>query len=266
MKTLTPGLDQELIRIVSSFLKGKRLEKFLTSVSLIQESLEKGGWVPGASRKAQTGFYQGNGIKIPSRDRSCSELYFCCRFGNAVNDMEAALYAFSSLPQTIKYPLEFVRAWMELCNQKEHAIEFLNETRPLPVITKIGLSPKVTKTLLEANLDIELDTITMAEIKFRMVPKVGPNGEYLLNSRGDVNYMAVYFVNWKPNTLHHASRFASLGTHCEACGKRIPSGRFVPIQAQDRKQNRPVSFWVGTDCARALFGIKDVGLEREAGL
>lgn len=42
---------------------------------------------------------------------------------------------------------------------------------------------------------------------------------------------------------------------CQLCAKRIPSGRFVPVNGKDAK-GLIHGAWVGEDCARKFFGVK----------
>ena len=70
-----------------------------------------------------------------------------------------------------------------------------------------------------------------------------------------------YFVDWTPGTQMGRSRF-SYGCKCEACGKSIPSGRFVAIEADDMNSGDHIGLWIGQDCARNIFGVKDEGMDR----
>ena len=263
MKTLS----QSLVSKVQEHLKGNKLNKFNASVKMINDSLAQGAWLKGASRSANAGFHQGSGIKI-GRDRetykykALSELYFSMHYGYPVKDIEESL-SYLLPEERKKLPVEFAKAWMELCNEKTKAIAFLDAARPKPVITAVGLSPKVTTTLKEMNLDIDLSTIKMAEIDFVMVDKKDINGEVVKDKNGKVIQEREYFVKWSEGIKHGQSRFFAGYSECEACGKNIPSGRFVPIEAVDKKKNQLVSLWLGCDCAKNIFGVKDIGLKRQ---
>jgi hypothetical protein len=255
-------LSAQLIEIVRTALKGKRLEKFDQSVAVINESLERGAWVKRGSVKANSGFYQGlvyTGYQqnVGSREgREAWELSHCLAFGGEFRgkNPKAALtrlregYDRKGEPIRLKLTDEQVLAWVELCAEKARAVELLDAARPLPVITKIGLSPKVTKTLKEMDLDIDIQTVRMARLKRHERMVAGAKAIW-------------YTVEWTKGIVHGTSRFAGRGA-CEACGKPIPSCRFVPVEARDTRGNRLVSLWLGCDCAANIFGIKDVGVEQ----
>jgi hypothetical protein len=182
---------------------------------------------------------------------------------NAINRLYAKISKKTDKPvvNAKKFPRELVEAWVALSNEKCDAIELLNSYRPLPVITEIGLSPRVTATLTEMSLDVDLPSIKLAEIGRRMVPGFKRDGSPLLDRRGNHMLVPEYFVAWTPGTVFGKSRF-SYGCKCEACGKSIPSGRFVAIEADDKRSGSHIGLWIGQDCASNIFGVKDAGMER----
>lgn len=278
MKTL----NLKNIEIVTKNLSGKRLETFLVSLNLIQASLEAGGWVPGASRSSDKGFSQGCGksIEVPPRpkfDDPANPMYepryeveWCLRSAYATPSDEQIQMVLNDLSEKElkKVSKEMIVAWCALCQEKREAVKWLDASRPLPVVTAIGLSPKVTKTLKDMNLDLDLPSIKLAKIDFRMVPKLHMDpkgdkfGQEMIGRDGEVIMEREYFVSWSEGILHGQSRFTASMGQCEACGKGIPSGRFVPIEAFDKKRNNLVSMWLGCDCAKNIFGVKDIGLKK----
>ncbi len=170
---------------------------------------------------------------------------------------------------------EFLIAWCSLCIEKKTARFFLDSVRPLPVVTAIGLSPKVTKTLKDMNLDIDLPTIKPAKIAYRVIAKLNMNfrskeyGQIMMGtSDNDSKYSLVDYdpyVKWSEGIVHGQSRFTHRTGHCEACGKNIPSWRFVPVEAFDKTSKKLVSFLLGCDCAKNIFGIKDIGVDYKKG-
>lgn len=268
MDRLTP----EVVDAVRAGLKGKRLEKFDASVAVINAALGRGGWLPGESRSATTGFGSGCGIKWnlnyfhDDQHSHNFALMMCCNYGsNPRGEINEAAYdaLFSAVnvsrktgketPVTKGFTREFVKAWVAICAEAREAVGMLNESRPAPVITKIGLSPKVTATLKEMSLDIDLPSIKMAEIKYREVQAK--------NKKGETVTIKVPYVAWTPGTKFGRSRFHQ---GCQACGKHIPSGMYVPIEADDLKSGDHCGFWIGCDCARNIFGVKDIGVEKTA--
>lgn len=262
------SLTAELVATVQKYLKGKKLEKFNESVKVINDSLTLGGWVSRGSVKANSGFYQGV-IKYNIPYEHAPEhgedfaLMMALNYGRGTTELGNAIDRLYVKPtvNTKKFPREFVEAWVALSNEKVTATEFLNDCRPLPVVTAIGLSPRVTATLIEMNLDIELPSIKLAEIGRRMVPGFKRDGSPLLDRTGNPILVPEYFVKWTPGTAMGKGRF-SYGCKCEACGKSIPSGRFVAIEADDKRSGSHIGLWIGQDCASNIFGVKDAGVER----
>jgi len=251
--------NEKNLNTVLKALSGKRREKFAASIAILDQSVIDGQWVKRGKVKAESGFYQG--LFKPSNDYhdGSFRLYMTISYGQAHRGAFSHLIKNFELPKNITP--EVVIAWVSLCNAKDSAIAELDDARPKPVLTKIGLSPKVTKTLQEMNLDIDLASIKYPEIAFRWVNKenvdgtpVRKNGKYVMEKE--------YYVKWPKDIVHGASRFGNTSLFCEACGKHIPSGLFAPVQALDRKSGKHVSFWLGLDCARNIFGVKDVGMRR----
>lgn len=261
-------LSQKHIDNVTKALSGKRLEKLKNSINIINESLSKGGWVLRGSVKARAGFYQGLFSSLVDFDRnygddkedSPSNLYRCLKYGIAVSES-----SLKHLPKFLvdKYGKDFFESWLALCKEKDEAIEWLNELRPLPVITAIGLSPKVTLTLTEMNLDLDLSSIRLADIVPERIKARDNHGNLLLDKKtGEQLWTIIYKIKWTEGIVHNTSRFANLPCHCHACGKYIPSQRFVPIEAKDKRTNKIISLWIGQDCSKNIFGIKDIGVEK----
>jgi len=274
IERLTPAL----VETVAASMKGKRLEKLLASVAVINESLALGGWIKLGKVKATSGFYQGLSTARLHTDHH--GLSMCLGFGSTkygrgylgkgakfiadLSDEELAKVCNTASRKGAT--VEIVRAWINLCVESDAAHKELDAARPLPVITAIGLSPKVTKTLTESNLDLDVGTIKMPPIAYRMVKLTDNDGNVVLDKETKEPVMVRhYYPDWPMGTLHGESRFAMSGSRlsCEACSKTIPSGRFVPIMAKCKRLDETVSLWVGTDCAKNIFGIKDVGIAKE---
>ena len=278
-------LTSELVNVVRAALSGARLAKFDASVEVINTSLAQGGWTPRGSVKASSGFYQGL-VKYIHFDRSynlsdkedkaqdaASSLRSTLNFGSRMeHDVKLGIKTLRSSndregkPLKLKVSDEAILAWVALCNEVVKARAFLDDARPVPTITKIGLSPKVTMTLTECNLDLDLPSIRMADIDFKWVPAIKYDEKTkkfvpVFESDGKRKLVKHYFVKWTPGIAHNMSRFAGGG--CHACGKHIPSGRFVPIEAKDKRSGKLISMWIGCDCSRNIFGIKDIGIEKD---
>jgi hypothetical protein len=278
MTNQAPKIDPRALAVILGFLNGARLKKFSDSIEVLQDSLQQGAWIKRGSVKASSGFYQGLVPKLEfSQDftargkeavlqEEASSLYFCVRWGQVFQgkNLQAALkiLRLRANPQSGK-PLgaddAAVKAWVQLCAEKSAAVKFLDSARPAPVITAIGLSPKVTATLKEMNLDIDLPSIKMAKLERRERPLLDQTGKPMVGRDGEPLMHIYYVIVWSPGIAHNQSRFAH--HDCQACGKTIPSRRFVPLEAQDKKSGKLVSLLVGCDCAKNIFGVKDVGIE-----
>ncbi len=289
MKTLS----QNLVDTVRTALKGAKLAKFDASIAILNESLAQGAWTPRGSVKAPGGFYQGisKACLANGAVEVCSaEWYATCgverslSYGGPVDFMADRREHGLNREQLIALGVKVLRekaglklsdevlaAWFALGEEYRAAKKLLDESRPLPKITPIGLSPKVTKALTEMNLDLDLATVVPAKIDFRMVPgwKWDEKAEKLvpLMEKGVQKLVREYFVVWSKDCAVDASRFAHGGVtgraqyhQCHACGKGIPSGRFVPVEAFDKKRGGMVGMWLGCDCAAKIFGIKDAGI------
>lgn len=268
---LIDRLNQENINIVSKYLKGKRLKKFQESVSIINESLYLQGWIKRGSVKAKAGFNQGLFSKLADyevfddiHDNSDEfyKVYRCFKYGLAGASVESIKKLNPNM--FLKYPTVLYKAWIELCNEKEEAFTVLNSFRVLPEITSIGLSPKVTATLTEMNLDLDINSIKMAKLVPKVIPATDLKGKKIKDKNtGQYLLTTIYVLQWSKDILHNQSRFAHDGRCCHACGKQIPSQRFVPVEAFDKNKKQLISMWLGQDCAKNIFGIKDVGIKKE---
>lgn len=306
MKSLTPAL----VATVRAALKGAKLAKFDASIAILNESIAQGGWTSRGAIKSNSGFYQGlvphmnfqrdYGLKYSKAkgakqeyadDDSAQDLERCLNFGQAVEpdrcDVERGIPRLRANLERheeppIKVSDDVIRAWVALCAEKDEASQALTKARPLPRITTIGLSPKVTMTLKECNLDLDLPSIKMAKIEERFRPafewtykevactptrhnrwksveKIPDQYVPAFDKKGKRKLEMYYVVIWTVGIVHNASRFIS---GCQACGKHIPSGKFVPVEAHDKQSGKLISMWLGCDCAANIFGIKDIGVEQ----
>lgn len=280
---MTPTLDKNCFSIVESAFKGKRLEKFQNSLRILVESLEAGSWIKGGSRSCDSGFYQGieknagyfkkdyDDKNAPAQD-SAWALMMSLQYGKSYKGTLSIGDAFHILKKQLKnnhsnrapkisVTEEQVEAWVQLCNEKATAIEWLNSARPIPVITDMGASPKVLRTLDEMNL-----ALTASSLKFPKLERREKPYKYINVYTGEEETgKHVYYVTiWEKGIKHGQSRFSGFAPsghcRCDACGKSIPSGMLVPLEGKDNR-GQWMSMFVGTDCAKSLFGVKDIGID-----
>lgn len=273
-------LTPDYVEIISKYNKGKKLEEFLEGIDAINKSLALDGWIPrgsitsGKARKIRIVILEGDREVFHPKTSEYTPFSRLRQalswFGPFEGTEEELVLAMSQLtPQELKkYPEEYILATLLLAKEIENTVKFLDSSRKLPTVTPIGLSPRVTHTLKEMNLDLDLPSISMAQISYNLIqkryadPKSPKYGSLMFNRFGEPVMEREYYVKWSPNIVHNLSRF-SHGDRCHACGKPIPSGRFVPIEAHDKKSGNLISMWVGQDCARNIFGIKDEGMEKK---
>jgi hypothetical protein len=260
-------INAALVDKVSSFLNGARRAKFQRSIEILRAAEARGAWDGRESQQVGAGFYQGlvrMRVEVKFDHQALAlephkhPAEMSLRFGHAYSGPIPQVQHGKGRACSQVSPA-VVAAWFQLCSAKVALVKQLDKARPKPVVTAIGLSPKVTKTLTEMQLDIDLPTIKPAEIERYEVQARDKNGE-LLFKNGEPVMEIHYRVKWAPGTKLNVSRFSN-GGGCEACGKHIPSGRFVPVQAECRKKGL-IGMWLGCDCARNIFGIKDLGIEQ----
>lgn len=266
------SLNQSLVDTVASELSGKRLEKFMISVKAINESLEAGGWTKGSSQKRGVGFGHSDLATVKDVSWEHPDKEALREIERYISYGKETKYNLDNYLQYItikkKHTLEGVKAYADLYVEFREACDYLDSLRPLPVITKIGLSPTVTKTFKEMNLDLDINSIKLAEIVYYEQQKVyanpkNPNyGKLMFDREGKPVMERIPYVKWSEGIKHGRSRFSARKQQCEACGHGIPSGNFVAIEAFDKKNNELISLWTGCDCAKNIFGIKDVGIKR----
>lgn len=260
------------IDVVAAHFKGKRKSLFEDSIAVIRESVARGAWVKRGHQRADKGINKGlaagkhlnsPGLRYDDpRHNAMYRVYTAIEFGYHIRGEDLAEATDEDLRAMAPTVLvEVARAWLRLMVAMREICADLDASRPLPVYTEIGLSPKVTATMQDIGLDLDLSSRRMAPIDSRWVQARNPETfEPIFDANGSPRMIKVYFVKWPDGTVFGSSRFAD--RDCEACGKTIPSRSFVPILI-DNKAGKPHGFWFGCDCARNIFGIKDVGIARE---
>jgi hypothetical protein len=252
------------VEVVAAYFKGKRLEKFRTSIDILQAAEKRGSYQARESTKALVGFGPGLVTRkkcdenlrgdFPSDDRwPRFHAEFCLCHGHPYETWVEFPFSVEGVPQAV------VEAWVRLCGWAHKTHKVLLAARPAPVVTAIGLSPKVTKTLTEMYLDLDLATVTPAKIEsYQEQARHAKTGALLFNKDGSPAMTIAYRVKWSEGTKIGLSRFRD---GCQACGKWIPSGQYVPIEADCRRSGR-IGLWLGRDCAHNVFGVKDLGISR----
>lgn len=259
---MTSQISEQSVETIKGFLKGRRLEKLLTSIEILRAAEARGSFESRESVKALAGINPGlltrqrvdNGLHGDFQDSSTRHRAKMCLQHGLPYQSSNVRFSVEGVPQ------EIIDAWVQLCREAHSLHTALKAARPKPVITAIGLSPKVTTTLTEMNLDIDLPTITPAEIEeYKLQAHDPKTGEPRFAKDGSPLMETHYRVKWSQGIKLGKSRFFS---GCQACGKPIPSGRYVPIEATCRKNGR-IGLWLGCDCAKNVFGVKDLGIAKD---
>lgn len=234
-----------------------------------------GGWIPGASRRVRAALSKHNvaaktGKKLDThpagwagfgltRDtlyapenqpvqKSLFNLYMAMTYGShgGVVDFQALSQAATNADETKavadghEFVLDMTPVW--------ETMRKLDNMRPKPTFTYLGVSPTITKTLTECGLDLNLESIRLCPMDYK---EVTVNGK---------THFVAYLV-WPEGTVHGASRFhaTNKNAQCQACGHAIKNAfNWVPLLI-DGKDGKPYSMWVGRDCAKSVFGIEMTG-------
>lgn len=265
---------EEILR----WYKGKAREKAEVALGLLLESEQAGEWLPKASRSVRAALSKANvaqrlveGLKRDltsiERVRTSGDyghgegwliyhsVYYCKTgfFAKLKPEDWQRIEALATEPEQ-KAVLEAVRPYVETFREVGALMERLDATRPKPVFTAIGVSPTVTKTILETGLDLDLKTIRVCPMEFFRVEVVGTDKHGQETRHWETRIRLL----WPVGTRHNRSRFANGGgfSKCHACGHSIRNPfNWVPLLIDD-KDGVPHALWVGRDCSESLFGIK----------
>ena len=251
------------VAVLAAFFKGARLTVFEESLAVIEASVTAGAWLARGRQRASKGINKGIAASKSLCKSGVHACYMAAAYGwfptradlDSVTDADLEAIA-------PKVPVEVFRAWLRLLVALRSIFADLDASRPVPIYTEIGLSRKVTATLQDAGLDLDLTTRRMCPLDWMWVDATRiEDGRVVtvLDRDGKPVQVKHYFPKWPDDTVFEASRFA--GCDCEACGKAIPSRMVVPVLVSDRS-GRQLGFWFGRDCARNILGIKDEGLRR----
>lgn len=257
---------------------GKALENATAALALLAESEEQGFWIPAASRKVRAAMTKSNvARKLANANRNRLKTDYSSEASMEAtkarwqiehtlmfsgvrtlkqNDL-SALIATTPDRETLAL-IETTLNFMRDLAPAFDAMHTLDDTRPKPVFTGIGVSRTITATLAEARLDLDVATIRVCPIKWVKVECKHPK-------TGAIYWDWVGYLDWPKTTRHDASRFSGerggskINHQCHACGHAIRNGNnWVPILI-DSKEGVPHSLWVGRDCAQRVFGIKMTG-------
>lgn len=243
--------DDDVLAI-AAFLPPKRRTLFLESIEVVRASVEQGSWIRRGAITFAKGF---KALVSPKQARSHRDkmfnAYMAIVYGSLRAPDETELSNDDLEAITTKAPLPVLRAWLRLAVALRSICEDLDASRPAPVYTEIGISPKVTKTLLDATIGLDLKSRRLCPIAWRWVFAVDQDG------KPTTRRVKIYYPRWPAGTVFGSSRFS--GSDCEACGKSIPSGAVVPVLISDTA-GAVHGFWFGRDCAANILGIKDAGI------
>jgi len=244
------------IAAIRGYFTGKRLEIFDEAVAALRESVEQGAWVGRSAQRVSKGLNKGitsyRNLCKPCADASLFAVFMASAYGRPIEQAHVDAVSDADLARLAPTVHVYVmRSWLRLLAVVRAITEDLDASRPAPAITEIGLSPKVTATLRDVGLDLDLGTRRMCPLGWYWAPALDSGGRR----------KKVYYPKWPASTIHGSSRFAHCD--CHACGKSIPSGKVVPVIVDDHAGTAH-GFWLGRDCAANILGIKDAGISADA--
>lgn len=268
---------------ILKWFKGKSREKAEHALFLLSESQAEGQWIPKASRSVRAALGKHNVAAKIGRDieSTLKELqtpkeksgyglgdgYYLASamiYGGHSRLLDIDMKALAKLAKTdeqkeaLKVATEFRDAFLEVAQLMNQ----LDITRPKPVFTSIGVSRTITKTLEDASLDLNTNTIRICPSKTIWVKKLVKDKKTGKEYERNVPIMILL---WPKDTVFNASRFTQ-GHQCQSCGHAIHNPfNWCPILI-DNKAGVPHALWIGRDCAETVFGIKVTGdVEIEGG-
>lgn len=291
-------ISSDLVERVCAELPGSKKKRLQDGLAVLHASLEQGSWTPRGSTKVSAATSQGlcrvrRQYVYLNREEASAEVLrardvldgveWALQYGQLRNPVVMGAVTLQEIQQALDtlndcekekwlkvgrklVTAELTFSWIRLLYAIALAVRELDRARPVPAVTAINLSPRVTATLTECGLDLDLSSIKPAKIDFYKRFLFNEDGSPKLDRFGEHDFEKVYFVAWSEGIAHQRSRFnwnQGKGQYlqCHACGKGIPSCMFVPFEAWDKKSQLKISMWLGTDCATNMFGIKDVGIE-----
>ena len=145
---------------VLALFSGKPLEKAREALNLLICSMEQGFWVTGVSRSVRAVMGKSNVVQkaIPKGesvwskwDSPLANLHMAVMYGPQYlkrMDMEYMNLARKAAQEMgVEDAFAAVEKWVQVMLPVVQAMDFLDATRPPPVLTLLGVSPSVNKTL-----------------------------------------------------------------------------------------------------------------------
>lgn len=273
-KTNSQVVDTNRTNILSWY-SGKALENAKVALDLLAQSEALGCWESGASRKVMSFLSKANqATKLGRRYGKALEaigsyatpttrgwsIRFILDFGMLSGYSLAketdfkALISMAPGPELKKVISEAQRFANDFMPVVELVI-MLNNARPKPVFTYLGVSPTVTNLLTDLGMAGSVTaTVRVCPIRWEKIETIDKNGKV------QIKYVGT--LEWPAGTVHNSSRYnySKAGNdQCQACGHAIKNPfNFVPLVIDD-KNGVPHSLWTGKDCCQSLFGIKVTG-------
>lgn len=249
---------------VLAYFKGKARDKAAGALHAINESLEKGAWLKGWSRKVRGALNKTDRVVrpiialwtwAPTEDGDLDGLMWNMKHCLDYGQFERAQHqkvGVNKLPAALRPLASYFVGYRDAFAPVVQAMKTLDSMRPPPVITNLGVSPTVTKTL-EALDAVKVECCPMHKEKWER--------EFLNKKTGKIEkeIVTVMVLDWPAGTKHSTSRFSAWKCQCEACGHGIRNPfNWIPLILTS-KDGTPRSLWTGADCAHKLFGFKLTG-------
>lgn len=254
-------VTKERIEAVLSWFNGKSKVAAAAALEILAASELAEEWV-GPSRSVVASLTKANvaanlakkfgaelesvgGYNLPNTERGW-EISHSLRFQSFHTDINFEAIR-QNAPEHLVSVIDSAKIYFEAFRPLFILMNKLDVTRPRPVVTKIGASPTVNKTINQLG-------ISDAESSFQV--EVCPTEWFLkeINTQKGKVFVKVGKLVWPEGTRHNVSRFSD-SNHCQACGHAIKnSGNFIPLVLSTATVV-PHSLWVGRDCAKTIFGL-----------
>lgn len=241
---------------VLAFFSGKARQNAAAALEALTASLRQGFWGKGVSRSVEAALGKSNVVQKQVRGLGGHIGYALddARYGHYLHSYLALRYGqFRKVLHIDATGLEsdvvvdLYRPYAAAFRPVAEAFEALDAIRPQPVLTTLGASPTVTKTLN----GLDATKVEVCPMEFYRLQRLNPKTEKM-------EWYAVARLLWPAGIRHNTSRFCGEG-QCQACGHAIRrQGNWVPL-ILTASDNTPKSLWVGKDCAETLFGVQLTG-------
>lgn len=282
-----PTITSSYVESASTLLSGKKVEKFLESISVVNRALENEYFEARGEVKVGAGLK--DFVKASEFSSHNSEYHYSVddEIENAMCGllMLGLASKFTKQEESISLVEKNVDAIASRMNLKKgrtanavvsatkliievvKAVEYLNSIVKQSRLDLTSLSDKQIHTLSNSAVDVDIMSLRLAKIVYP-VCIVKEEVHFANVERGRLKANAVtsryVFAEVPSIEWEKGTRFGATGKdshQCDACGKNIPSQRFVYLQATCKRTGDTLGLQFGTDCASRILNVKSEGVK-----